>query len=100
MCDCESPEVYTEQWPKARKEYRCDECFKPIKKGATYYKFSGKWDGEFRDYKRHERCHRICQALEKGSDCCMPFGSMKEWMRERSADNRRHRKWKRQQLAA
>lgn len=98
MCDCESPEIYTEQWPKARKEHQCDECYKPIKKGSAYYKFSGKWDGEFSEYKRHERCHRICRALENKSDCCMAFGEMKEWLREHCRSNKQHRVWTRRKL--
>lgn len=92
MCDCEVPEIYTETWPRARKEYQCEECFRPIRKGATYFKFEGKYYSGFESYRRHERCHRICQALEKGADCCMPFGEMKEWLGEHCESNRRRRR--------
>lgn len=49
MCfyDAESPEMYRSSIRKARKERRCDGCFKPILPGDLYVDGNGKFEGDF-----------------------------------------------------
>lgn len=46
MCDIDydPPQFYTQADRKARKEYRCDECFRKIIKGETYRNHFGVYD--------------------------------------------------------
>lgn len=41
MADCDV--VYHEQMVTARREHQCYECNRPIVKGATYERITGKW---------------------------------------------------------
>ena len=47
-------ECYTESFPIARKEHRCDDCWTTIKPGEKYFRFSGKWDGN--DFDSVKQC--------------------------------------------
>jgi hypothetical protein len=95
MCDCELPDFYRETRPIARKEHRCCECRRPIRPGTEYLHIAGKWNGDVQTFRRHLRCHRVSLAIEKGSDCCVPFGEMRQELREHTRQNRRERQWAR-----
>lgn len=47
-------ELYSESFPVARKEHRCDDCFTTIRPGERYFTFSGKWDGG--DFETYRHC--------------------------------------------
>ena len=51
----ETPTLFTETHPKARKEHTCCECGGTIKKGDTYQKCSGLWD-DFQTFKTCSFC--------------------------------------------
>ena len=55
--DYDPPEFCNDTYPKARKEYTCEECRTAIKPGESYRRISGKWGGEF-------YCFKICQSCE------------------------------------
>jgi len=59
----EGPEVCSETRPKARKEHRCCECRRIIKKGEQYNNTSGLWDGGWDTYKTCTDCESIRDAL-------------------------------------
>jgi len=63
-CDCsidfgDYPEFYREEYPKARKTYRCCECGENIEPGQKYHKVVGKWDGDFEIYRTCMTCYHI-----------------------------------------
>lgn len=45
--------------PKARKEHKCDLCRRTIPMGTKYVRFSGKFNGDYFDYKYHTECDTI-----------------------------------------
>lgn len=88
---CDGPDFSTETFPKARKDYRCEECTRPIRRGTYYHKLEGKWDGEFCTFRQHLRCHNIAMKLIKiiGED--INFGEMREVLKDIVSHNRRRR---------
>lgn len=81
-----SPEFFNEDWRRARKEHRCDECRKAIEKGQSYKYISGKWDGEISVYKVCTDCDTLREkiaAIELGRGCSSsesycPLGALME----------------------
>ena len=56
----------------ARKNHRCELCSKHIKIGESYFRQSGKWEGEFFDICLHPICDKIvgeyCSEVENEWD--------------------------------
>lgn len=93
-CDCEYPEFFIDKWVKARKAHRCGECRRTIKAADTYYRVTGKWDGEVNSFVQCGRCFNVKKALEaRYKDCCVPFGCVVEHLRYHTDDRKRHRQW-------
>lgn len=70
-----APELYSEDWPTARKTHRCCECGNEIRPGERYQKISGLWEGIFSHYKTCERCADLRDSL---SDViCAGLGELK-----------------------
>lgn len=68
---------------KARKEYVCDICGGTITTGKEYVRYSGKYDGEFFDYKYHAECHEVINAyLRETGECEYDEESISEWLNE------------------
>lgn len=70
-------------YPKARKDYRCDLCGHLIRKGESYHRWCGKYDGDMFDLKYHKTCQKIinayCEAQgddEYSEDCIL------DWLRD------------------
>ena len=80
MSYCEFPEIYSESFPKGRKQHRCVECAAPIEPGEKHLYYAGKWDGDFSDGRQHELCRDICMFIRDKyqSGECFPFGGLKE----------------------
>ena len=82
MCVCgETPSFFVEEYPVARKEHKCCECFSTIAKGEKYQVAKGVWDGEFGSYKTCEICYKVRdEAIHKGRDLgeCLAFGYLWE----------------------
>jgi hypothetical protein len=80
MSSCELPEFYAEDFPEARKTYRCCECEAPILPGEKHLHARGKSDGEFWHSRQHMLCRELCMLMNTESDGCCYFGGMKdEW---------------------
>lgn len=56
-------EVITNEKRKARKEHTCSYCNGTIKKGEEYHYSTLKYEGNIYDWKSHEKCQFIAQAL-------------------------------------
>ena len=71
--DCESPSVYRDEMRKAKKAYKCCDCYTPINPGEQYKYIFGVWDG-------HASTHRMCVLCEdvrrQCEFACVPFGDL------------------------
>lgn len=59
MCridDCERVEIFNDSDRKARKEYKCGECYRTIAKGETYHYEAGKIEGYLDTYRTCQHC--------------------------------------------
>ena len=65
MCDIsgETCDVWVEERRKARKTYRCDECFAQIPKGFDYIHISGLLDGDWERWHVHFECMTLWNVL-------------------------------------
>jgi len=65
------------RWPKARREHQCEECCMKILKGEKYCRFSGKYDGDFFDFKICARCEALREFISKQEEAagCHPHES-------------------------
>lgn len=48
--------------PVARKNYRCLWCGEHILKKEKHYHYSGKWEGDFQDWRMHNECITACES--------------------------------------
>ncbi len=62
MCDTDynEPSFYCSSNVKAIKAHKCSDCRREIKKGETYTRATGKWEGTCKTYKTCQHC-RIVQ---------------------------------------
>lgn len=63
-CDCsidgyDDAKVYREEFPVARKQYRCCECGETINPGQKYHKAVGLWDLGWDTYRTCMPCYNI-----------------------------------------
>jgi len=61
----DGPEVFTEEWRKARKVHRCCECRSKIEIDETYEYIKGLWDGHWSEYKTCEKCADLRESLSE-----------------------------------
>ena len=64
----EQPECWLHVQPTARKDHKCSECFGVIRKGETYHRISGVWEGTPETFKRCRVCHEIIEELDRDAD--------------------------------
>lgn len=57
--DSDGAEFFDETNPKARKQYRCEECGGFINPGESYEKVAGKWDGNFMTFRTCDFCAEV-----------------------------------------
>ena len=83
MCDCEdnAPEFYTEDIVRARRDHNCCECTRTIRKGETYRRSTGKWDGDFGSYATCQACIVLWKSVTL-LGCCQIFGGLHEEIHE------------------
>lgn len=77
--DYETPDAYSETTPVAKKPYRCCECHGVIPTGTKHFRFSGVWDGKWRNYRTCTSCEaiRACLAsLNTESPGSYEFGAL------------------------
>ena len=72
--DGEDPSLHVVEMRKARKEHKCCECHKPIRKGETYERVTGIWDSKFDHF---ETC-AICKKIREDYCCSWTYGGLKE----------------------
>jgi len=79
--ECEIPEFYSEDFPKARKVHRCCECSAPIEVGEKHLYARSKYDGDFWHGRQHMLCRALCMLMRvRDFGDCVPFEGMKdEW---------------------
>jgi len=72
--DGEQASVFEERIRTARKEHRCGECKRTIRKGERYHYASGCWEGS---WDHHKTCKQ-CVAIAKEYLCdCYTFGNLR-----------------------
>lgn len=67
--DFDMPSICREEFPTARKEHKCCECGRIIRKGEKYQLIEGKWEGVF---DRFKTCMQ-CQAIRRDYGRCAPL---------------------------
>lgn len=91
MCECVTPEFFTERRVTARKPHRCEECRRPIVPGELYVKASGKWDGNLDSFGFCLFCRELARQADArhegvlGGDC-IAFGELREALNEHLQD--------------
>ncbi len=84
----ELPIAFDEHIVKARKEHKCCEFRKPIRRGTLYLRSSGIWPDGPDSYKTCLRCHKIRGRAIKAmpdwysEDEGPAFGMLFDWIRE------------------
>jgi len=81
-CDCdyaESPSVFHETRPKARKRHKCCECRGWIEPGEFYERYDGIWDGRADCNKTCLDCVQLRADIMAAEKChCFVFGNLHE----------------------
>lgn len=79
--------------PRARKQYKCDECLAPIPKGLRYWRAFGVWGENTRTWRAHLRCaafrSRYNDYLDHERMEPAPLGRLDWHVRMFSDDDRR-----------
>lgn len=76
-CDYEPSTVYSKTMPIARKQHRCDECFRPIAPGEQYERVFGVWDGDASTFRTCAQCLALREYVLAHVPClCWSHGSM------------------------
>lgn len=80
----ELPSIFNSTEVKAIKNHVCNECNNKIKKGTSYYRINGLWEGSWSNFKQCNNCYEIMECAESFSDSgegpC--FGSLRDWFFE------------------
>jgi hypothetical protein len=79
-------------FPKARKKYQCECCFRPIRAGSTYHRIDGKYDNKMTTVYSHIRCMRLYQHLCSLVGEWFLFSETLSVLREVTTNNRDRRK--------
>lgn len=77
-CDYDPAEFYDATIVMhARKQHKCDECFKQIMIGHRYERVVGKWEGRVEVYKTCDRCLSLREWVMAHVPCaCWAHGNM------------------------
>jgi len=69
MCRVDSDDIdcqfYSSKEPRARKQYKCDECRRAIPVGEKHRYTVGKWDGMVQSYRTCAHCHAASTWLQE-----------------------------------
>ena len=78
-CDYDPPSVYSATTPRAKKEYRCEECSGKIMPGERYENVFGVWEGYASTYRTCERCYDLRMWVKNNVPClCIVHGNQEE----------------------
>lgn len=83
-------EVLREDRRKARRDYVCGLCGRPIKKGETYDNQTNKFDGRLYTFRSHAHCSALCSKIwdfanpdpDAGMDVDTFIGAVRELVTE------------------
>lgn len=53
---------------RARKNHFCEWCWSAILMGEEHYRFKGKWEGEFQDWRMHRDCRVAFEEESEGGE--------------------------------
>lgn len=73
MCECVTPEFFTERRRTSKKARACVECAHAIGPGEDYVSSYGKWDGTVQGYDTCLFCHHLRQLFQDDLACCVAF---------------------------
>jgi len=77
-CDCDdNPELFSEKFVTARKQYTCCECGSEIDPGEKYQRCAGKWGFGFDTFHTCVVCARV-RASVLDEEPCIAFGRLYE----------------------
>ncbi len=77
-----SDHFFDREYPKARKQYRCDLCGEHILKGEKHCRTPMVLDGTRQASRLHNRCERLCDTYSSEAnprDDEYGFDSIQEW---------------------
>lgn len=82
-CDAEPASFYSVSRPVSRAERECEECGTTIRRGETYVRIAGKWDGDLSTHVRCTTCDAWSEAFSEAMrrECgaaCFTLGHMWE----------------------
>ena len=60
-------------WPTARKAHRCIWCGETILVGEKHAHYTGKWEGEFQDWRMHSECNADADTNGEIQEGFMPY---------------------------
>ncbi|QSR18388.1 hypothetical protein [Novosphingobium sp. KA1] len=79
MCDCEVASVHVEEWKRARKPHRCEECSGVIPAGTRYQHIRAVWDHQWGQVRTCIECVQVrdwnMQQLTSW-DCAPCYGQL------------------------
>jgi hypothetical protein len=59
--------------PVAQKAYRCEWCGETIPVKERHVKYSGKWEGEFQNWRMHNECYSAADDNDELSEGFSPY---------------------------
>jgi hypothetical protein len=94
-CDTETCDVWDVVHPKARKAYRCDECYRDcIQPGDVYQRIGSLYDGSWATYRICLRCERLREAhnaadreVNEWDQCNPPIEGLAECIGENARES-------------
>jgi hypothetical protein len=86
---------------RARKESTCQWCHDPIQVGEYHFRFVGKWQGDFQDWRMHSDCEdahqsetyegEICEDThQRGRTCADKDDAQREFAKEIGEEIKEH----------
>lgn len=85
VCDCEYPAFLSVKTRRAKKEHKCCECLGTIPFCAQYEVATGKWDGEFVEFKTCLQCVALRKEVFEKS--CYVLGGISEEISQFDEEN-------------
>lgn len=93
-CDYDSDGSWAfigEEFPRAKKPYRCCECRKEIGVGERHLVYKTVYDGSFYSERQCLPCRDFCMEIRlslMGDRSCIQFGELRNWLSDWSGDLR------------
>lgn len=86
-CDYDPPSVFRASMVRARRQYRCEECAKPISVGERYEYAWGVWDNNPMHFRTCADCVDLRRFVQTNLPCfCWAYGGLQDSIREAIQD--------------